>query len=51
MIAAAEAAEDGTSNGDALRDTLNWLRDQLIPIYEEAGRKLFADPWAAEMNI
>lgn len=30
-----------------LRDTLNWLRDQLIPIYEEAGRKLFADPWAA----
>lgn len=30
-----------------LRDTLNWLRDQLIPIYEEAGRKLFGDPWAA----
>jgi alpha-amylase/alpha-mannosidase (GH57 family) len=30
-----------------LRDTLNWLRDQLIPIYEKAGRKLFRDPWAA----
>ncbi len=30
-----------------LRDTLNWLRDRLIPIYEEAGRKLFSDPWAA----
>jgi alpha-amylase/alpha-mannosidase (GH57 family) len=29
-----------------LRDTLNWLRDQLIPIYEKAGRKLFRDPWA-----
>lgn len=30
-----------------LRDALNWLRDQLIPIYEEAGRKLFRDPWEA----
>ncbi|MGB7893093.1 MAG: DUF3536 domain-containing protein [Microcoleus sp.] len=30
-----------------LRDTLNWLRDQLIPIYEEAGRKLLCDPWKA----
>ena len=30
-----------------LRDTLNWLRDQLIPIYEKAARKLFRDPWAA----
>ncbi|MCW6053381.1 DUF3536 domain-containing protein [Lyngbya sp. CCAP 1446/10] len=30
-----------------LRDTLNWLRDRLIPIYEEAGRKLFRDPWKA----
>lgn len=30
-----------------LRDTLDWLRDRLIPIYEEAGRKLFRDPWAA----
>ncbi|NJK76829.1 MAG: DUF3536 domain-containing protein [Microcoleus sp. SU_5_6] len=30
-----------------LRDSLNWLRDRLIPIYEEAGRKLFRDPWLA----
>ena len=30
-----------------LRDSLNWLRDQLIPIYEEAGSKLFGDPWKA----
>ncbi|MEG4861802.1 MULTISPECIES: DUF3536 domain-containing protein [unclassified Microcoleus] len=30
-----------------LRDTLNWLRDRLIPIYEEAGRKLLRDPWQA----
>ncbi|MEG4395746.1 DUF3536 domain-containing protein [Microcoleus sp. BROC3] len=30
-----------------LRDTLNWLRDRLIPIYEEAGRKLLCDPWKA----
>ncbi|CBN54344.1 MULTISPECIES: DUF3536 domain-containing protein [Kamptonema] len=30
-----------------LRNSLNWLRDRLIPIYEGAGRKLFTDPWAA----
>ncbi|MEG3975821.1 DUF3536 domain-containing protein [Microcoleus sp. herbarium8] len=30
-----------------LRDTLNWLRDRLIPIYEDAGSKLFRDPWKA----
>lgn len=30
-----------------LRDTLNWLRDQLSKVYEEAGRKLFKDPWLA----
>jgi alpha-amylase/alpha-mannosidase (GH57 family) len=30
-----------------LRDSLNWLRDQLIPIYEETGRKFFQDPWQA----
>ena len=28
-----------------LRDSLNWLRDQLIKLYLEAGRKLFNDPW------
>lgn len=30
-----------------LRDTLNWLRDELIPIYEKEGGKLLKDPWAA----
>ncbi|NJL64412.1 MAG: DUF3536 domain-containing protein [Methylacidiphilales bacterium] len=30
-----------------LRDALNWLRDQLIKVYEEQGRKLFIDPWQA----
>ncbi len=30
-----------------LRDTLNWLRDQLIGIYEEEGNKFFSDPWQA----
>ncbi|MEM9213660.1 MAG: DUF3536 domain-containing protein [Cyanobacteria bacterium P01_F01_bin.150] len=30
-----------------LRDTLDWLRDQLIPVFEERGCQLFSDPWAA----
>lgn len=30
-----------------LRDSLDWLRDQLIRVYEEEGKKLFNDPWAA----
>ncbi|MBW4469773.1 MAG: DUF3536 domain-containing protein [Stenomitos rutilans HA7619-LM2] len=30
-----------------LRDALDWLRDQLAKVYEEAGRKLFCDPWLA----
>jgi alpha-amylase/alpha-mannosidase (GH57 family) len=30
-----------------LRDALNWLRDQLIEVYEEHGRQLFRDPWQA----
>jgi alpha-amylase/alpha-mannosidase (GH57 family) len=30
-----------------LRDALNWLRDQLIEVYEEYGRLLFRDPWQA----
>jgi len=30
-----------------LRDSLDWLRDQLITIYTDAGRKLFRDPWNA----
>lgn len=30
-----------------LRDTLNWLRDRLIDIYEAEGRRFFLDPWVA----
>jgi alpha-amylase/alpha-mannosidase (GH57 family) len=30
-----------------LRDALNWLRDQLVDIYQETGSKLFRDPWVA----
>ncbi|MEB3336138.1 MAG: DUF3536 domain-containing protein [Leptolyngbyaceae bacterium] len=28
-----------------LRESLNWLRDQVIKVYEETGRKFFRDPW------
>jgi alpha-amylase/alpha-mannosidase (GH57 family) len=28
-----------------LRDSLNWLRDQLVEVYEEQGSKYFSDPW------
>jgi alpha-amylase/alpha-mannosidase (GH57 family) len=30
-----------------LRDSLNWLRDELAKIYTETGSKLFRDPWQA----
>jgi alpha-amylase/alpha-mannosidase (GH57 family) len=30
-----------------LRDALDWLRDELIPRFEERGRSLLEDPWAA----
>ena len=30
-----------------LRDSLDWLRDRLITIYEEIGSKFFGDPWLA----
>ncbi len=30
-----------------LRDSLNWLRDELIDIYETLGIELFQDVWAA----
>jgi alpha-amylase/alpha-mannosidase (GH57 family) len=31
----------------SLRDSLDWLRDQLIKVYEEAGAKFFTAPWKA----
>ncbi|MEW6495956.1 MAG: DUF3536 domain-containing protein, partial [Cyanobacteriota bacterium] len=30
-----------------LREALNWLRDKLIKVYDDAGRQFFLDPWAA----
>lgn len=30
-----------------LRETLDWLRDQLAPIFEREGARLLRDPWAA----
>ncbi|MBE9045349.1 DUF3536 domain-containing protein [Pleurocapsales cyanobacterium LEGE 10410] len=30
-----------------LRDSLDWLRDRLIEIYEATGSKFFLDPWLA----
>ncbi|MBE9066338.1 DUF3536 domain-containing protein, partial [Leptolyngbya cf. ectocarpi LEGE 11479] len=30
-----------------LRQALDWLRDELIEIYEVTGEELFKDPWAA----
>lgn len=30
-----------------LRDSLDWLRDQLIAVYQKTGSKFFGDPWLA----
>jgi len=30
-----------------LRDALDWLRDQLAPLYETEGKKFIKNPWAA----
>ncbi|MBX2870671.1 MAG: DUF3536 domain-containing protein [Saprospiraceae bacterium] len=30
-----------------LRDTLDWLRDKILPAFEKQAGKLFKDPWAA----
>jgi alpha-amylase/alpha-mannosidase (GH57 family) len=30
-----------------LRDALNWLRDQLAPLYEHEGARYLRDPWSA----
>ncbi|HEY9815762.1 MAG TPA: DUF3536 domain-containing protein [Candidatus Obscuribacterales bacterium] len=33
-----------------LRDSLDWLRDRLVAIYEDVGTQLFGDPWSARDN-
>ncbi len=33
-----------------LRDTLDWLRDQLASLFEELGRQYFNDPWTTRDN-
>src|SRR5690606_17588507 len=30
-----------------LRDSLDWLRDQILPLFERAASAIFEDPWAA----
>ena len=30
-----------------LREALDWLRDTLVPLFEEKAKKLLKDPWAA----
>ncbi|HBL13455.1 MAG TPA: glycoside hydrolase [Cyanobacteria bacterium UBA11162] len=30
-----------------LREALNWLRDRLIPVYDNYAREFFRDPWVA----
>ena len=30
-----------------LREALNWLRDRLIPVYDDYGSQFFKDPWVA----
>ncbi|HBE16748.1 MAG TPA: glycoside hydrolase, partial [Cyanobacteria bacterium UBA11367] len=30
-----------------LRDTLDWLRDRLITVYDDIGSQFFRDPWLA----
>jgi alpha-amylase/alpha-mannosidase (GH57 family) len=33
-----------------LRDTLDWLRDKLIPIFEKESTNIFNNPWEARNN-
>ncbi len=30
-----------------LRETLDWLRDALVPVFEQYGQRFLKDPWAA----
>ncbi len=34
-----------------LRDALDWLRDRLVPIFEENARPFLRDPWAARNDF
>ena len=34
-----------------LRDTLNWLRDRLAPVYEQEAQRYLRDPWAARNDF
>jgi hypothetical protein len=34
-----------------LRDALDWLRDQVTPLYEQYGSRLMKDPWKARDNF
>ena len=46
--AAATVADtpDGTRRGALpLRESLDWLRDTLAPLYEEHAGRLLKDPW------
>jgi alpha-amylase/alpha-mannosidase (GH57 family) len=40
---------DGTSQAwrKPLREALDWLRDELACMFEDRGRSVFSDPWAA----
>jgi alpha-amylase/alpha-mannosidase (GH57 family) len=33
-----------------LREAMDWLRDALIPLYEEKAKEYFGDPWKAREN-
>jgi alpha-amylase/alpha-mannosidase (GH57 family) len=33
-----------------LRAALDWLRDEIAPLYEKMARRFFKDPWAARNN-
>lgn len=34
-----------------LRDTLNWLRDRLAPVFEQEAARYLRDPWAARNDF
>ena len=41
-----EEAPNGRKNGEQpLREAMDWLRDELAPIYEEQMKQFVSDPW------